>query len=132
MQEHVRWSAVLIVPRGDQFLALASGFRPRDTNFPGGDSSSEDRTPEETAVRQLYEETGLRAAPEDMNLLDQWVGSNGQDVYAYVVGNFTGRVRSSSEGKVFWTANMGLLTSRSAQHNESARHLLLLLKRVAA
>jgi len=132
MEERVRWSTVLVVPRGDQFIALARGFQPRDTNFPGGSSAPEDTCPEETAIRQLYEETGLRTTSEDMRLIDESIGEHGQPVYAYFVTTFSGRARSGCEGKVFWTAHLARLTSRYASHGEHAKRLLQKLQRVAA
>lgn len=109
------WSVVLVVPRANQFVAIARGFAPRNVNFPGGNRDPEDRTPADTAVRELYEETGLRTTPEFLRIIAKWKGSQGQDVYAFKVARYIGRLRSSTEGKVFWTSQLGSFISPTSE-----------------
>lgn len=130
VEEHVRWSVVLVVPRSNQFAVAARGFNPRDVNFPGGDSSIEDRTPEQTALRKLYEETGIRADVEDLKPMDDWKGDRGQPVHAFYVTVKNKRVRSGTGGKVFWTAALQRLTSRHSTFASYNERLLKLLQRV--
>lgn len=132
MQERVRWSTVLVVPRSEQFVVVARGFNPRDVNFPGGDSTVEDRSPEDTVIRKLYEETGLRVELDDLKCMDEWTGAHNQPVYAYYALKVVGRVRSGTGGKVFWTAALGRLTTKHCLFSEYNERLLRLLQRLAA
>ncbi len=127
-----RWSVVLVVPRGEQFVVIAKGFSPRDINFPGGDEEPGDRNPRATGVRELSEETGLITLPKHLKRLDTWEGDRGQAVYAFFVTAFHGRLRSSDEGKSFWTSNLTMLTGKGAQHAEYNKRLLVKLMRLAA
>ena len=128
----VRWSAVVVVPRGAQFLVVARDFQPQNINFPGGDSEPEDRTPKDTAIRELREETGLGTEARFVRLMDRWVGAQGQPVYAFFVTAFNGRERSSDEGKTFWTSQYPLLTSPHAEFREHNKRLLRTLTRIAS
>lgn len=131
MQNSVRWSVVLVVPRSNQFVVVARGFNPRDVNFPGGDAAVEDTGPEQTALRKLYEETGIRVEAEDLKDMDCWRGERGQLVYAYYVTlKNPRRVRSGTGGKVFWTAALHRLTGRHSTFAERNKHLLEMLQRV--
>jgi len=107
------WSAIVVVAKSpDVLLAVTRGFDTRDVNFPGGDAEPSDVTPADTAQRELYEETGLRATR--LRLVHQWPGDRGQVVYAFVADGFRGRLRASAEGKPFWTNKMRLLGPRSS------------------
>ena len=126
------WSVVVVVFKGSQsVLAITRGFNPRDPSFPGGDSELTDKTPAETARREMREETGLKAT--EMRRIDEWVGERGQPVYAFLVTKWkrSGRLRSSEEGKPFWTRPQRLLVP-SATYRHDARRLLSKLGRLAA
>ena len=126
MNHRPSWSSVIVVPRNVQFAVIARGFNVRNVNFPGGRRAEEDANPTDTAIRELREETGLFTAPEFLRLIDKWSGADGYPVYAYLVenGRFRGRVRSSSEGRAFWTAQTGLLTSPASEFRDYNRRLL--------
>jgi 8-oxo-dGTP pyrophosphatase MutT (NUDIX family) len=126
------WSAVVVVPRGEQFAVVARGFAPKNVNFPGGDRLAEDQTPVDTAVRELREETGLLTTPEYLRLMSVWTGSRGQRVYAYFATGFVGRLRSGSEGKAFWTAQLPLLLAPTSDFHKEQRALLQKLMRLSA
>lgn len=125
------WSVVLIVFNGPvSVLAISRGFNTRDPALPGGDSEPTDTSPAETAKRELYEETGLKAV--ELRCMDRWVGERNQPVFAFFVPKWTGsRLRASAEGKAFWTHPQRLL-GKGATYKESAKQLLLKLGRVAA
>lgn len=127
-----RWSAVAIVPRGEQYLVVARNFQPKDVNFPGGNSEPGDRTPKDTAIRELLEETGVGTQPEFVQLMDKWRGADGEPVYAFFVTAFTGRERSSDEGKAFWTSNLTSLTAKQSTFRVGNKRLLKKLLRLAS
>lgn len=122
------WSVVIVVPRASQYVALARGFNPRNINFPGGSRDLElDAKPVDTVVRELYEETGLRTSPEFVRLITTWNDPQKNPVYAYLVPQFLGRLRAGPEGRVFWTAQIGLFTSPSSEFSTEA---LLIFRRI--
>jgi 8-oxo-dGTP pyrophosphatase MutT (NUDIX family) len=116
-----RWSSVVVAFDGERVLAISRGFNPRDPALPGGDGEAGDTTPASTAAREMFEETGLRA--RELRLMDTWVGDRGQTVYAFFVPRWTGRIRSSSEGKVYWSS-LGNVLRRSATYRKDAKRLL--------
>lgn len=117
------WSVVLVVANGhNDVLAITRGFTVRDPAFPGGDSEPTDKSPAQTAQRELYEETGLKAL--EVSCIDRWVGERGQPVFVFYVPRFTGRrLRASTEGKPFWTQPKTLLM-KSAYYRDEAKRIL--------
>ncbi len=125
------WSVVVVVFKGPtSVLAISRNFNTRDPSLPGGDSEPEDANPAATAVRELFEETGIQAI--ELRCMDQWVGDRGQPVFAFFIPKWKGsRLRTSDEGKPFWTVP-GRLLIKSATYRDYAQRLLEKLGRVAA
>jgi 8-oxo-dGTP pyrophosphatase MutT (NUDIX family) len=123
------WSVVVVVFSGPyNVLAVARAFSARNPALPGGDSNPDDDSPATTAKRELYEETGIQAL--ELRCMDEWIGERGQPVYAFFVPLWKGvRLRTSSEGKPFWTRPPRLL-SKTAQYRDYAEHLLTKLGRL--
>ena len=123
------WSVVTVVFKGTQLiLAMSRSFNTRNPGFPGGDSEPHDVSPAATAKRELYEETGITAV--ELRCMDRWIGERGQPVFAFFVPKWKGvRLRSSDEGKPFWTRPNHLLMP-SATYRDDARRLLEKLGRV--
>lgn len=119
------WSVVVIVANGNNdLLAITRNFNVRDPAFPGGDSEPTDATPAQTAARELFEETGITAIAS--RCIDQWVGERDQPVFAFFVPKWKGRLRTSPEGKPFWTQPKTLLTKTAYYHEDSQRILMKL------
>lgn len=125
------WSVVVVVFQGPRFvLAISRNFNQRDPGFPGGDSEPEDENPAATAKRELFEETGVYAV--ELRNMAQWTSDRGAPVYAFFVPKWklpASRLRTSNEGKPFWTTPQRLLI-KSATYRETARLLLEKLGRV--
>lgn len=114
------WSVVVVVSNGNNdVLAISRGFNLRDPALPGGDSEPFDESPAQTAARELLEETGLKAL--EMRCFDRWVGERNQPVFAFYVPQWKGRLRTSSEGKPFWTQPKNLLSKFAYYHDEAKR-----------
>lgn len=112
------WAAVVVVISGPHVLAVARDFHPTDLNFPGGRADPGDKTPMQTAVRELYEETGIRA--QTLELLDRW-DHNGRPTYAYLATVWKGRPRSSPEGKACWVFPSAVTSKASTFHRANHR-----------
>lgn len=121
-----RWNVVLIVPVEDNVVAIARGFDPVDVNLPGGTDQYLDKSPADTARRELLEETGLIAV--DLELVDCWKLRDNSVTYAYLVKLFTGKIRSSSAGKTFLAKPRQLCTEECTFASKNVR----LLKRLKA
>lgn len=72
--------------------------------FPGGHVKPKESFVE-SAVREIYEETGLKISNLQLCGLKQWTHKDG--LYRYIVifyktNVFSGEIKSSDEGKVFW------------------------------
>lgn len=115
------WSVVVVVSNANNdVLAISRGFSVRDPAFPGGDSEPEDASPAQTAARELFEETGVTAI--DARCIDRWEGDRGQPVFVFFVPKWRGkRLRTSSEGKPFWTQPKTLVSKTAFYHDEARR-----------
>ena len=91
--ERRKFGACVVILRGNQFLALErsseSEFAPDKWGFPGG-GSDPGETPEETAARETYEETGLIV--NELVFLTMKVGNKGKFVYFFACDDFSGKV----------------------------------------
>ena len=116
------WSAVAVAFKGNRVLGISRQFNTRDPSFPGGDSEIFDEHPADTAKRELYEETGIEAVA--LRCIDQWTGERGQPVFAFHVTRWRGgRLRTSDEGKPFWTRPERLIVS-TATYRDDAQLIL--------
>jgi 8-oxo-dGTP pyrophosphatase MutT (NUDIX family) len=121
------WSAVAVVFKGNSVLGISRQFNTRDPGLPGGDSEIFDEHPADTAKRELYEETGIEAV--ELRCIDQWYGERGQPVFAFHVTRWRGgRLRTSAEGKPFWSRPERLIVNTATYRNEAQRLLTLLGK----
>jgi 8-oxo-dGTP pyrophosphatase MutT (NUDIX family) len=122
------WSVVIVVfnDRG-HVLSLTRNFDLRDLAMPGGHCAAVDVDPQQTAIRVLQEETGLRVktyadALQISDPIADWVGDLGQPVYAFRVYDVGGKLRTS-KGKPVWVRPK-MLFAASCTFREKARELL--------
>ena len=72
--------------------------------FPGGHIELKESFVEST-IREVYEETGLKVSNLQICGMKQWTQRDGSCRYVvifYKTNVFTGELKSSDEGKVFW------------------------------
>jgi len=124
-----RWSVVGVVADGDAILAIARGFKPYDTNLPGGTAEAYDPTPVDTLKRELLLKTGIQVV--GVQLIDTFDGAHDEPVAAYFVHQWAGKIRSGRAGKVFWAAPKQLITDRCT-FQETNERLLRRLERLTA
>lgn len=99
--------SVTYVKKGDRVLAVTRGRDGSDLNMPGGHvEPGED--PQEAAIRELWEETGIKA-DELFPVYTKVHG--GYLVTTYKVTSFHGHLRPSSEGIPSWERPEVLLSS---------------------
>jgi 8-oxo-dGTP diphosphatase len=113
-------AAVVLVVRDGKVLAVSRGKDYRNMNMPGG-GVEPGESPEEAAIRELEEETGLIAQnliPVCEDLLGDKV------VYFYRVTKFSGNLKSSHEGIASWEEPAALFAS---QYRESFKKVLACL-----
>ena len=59
--------------------------------FPGG-GAEKGETPEEAAIRETAEETGIKVLPEDLVFLEKVISPDKRDVHVFACKNFEGNV----------------------------------------
>ena len=71
--------------------------------FPGGHIEKNEPIVD-SVVREIYEETGLTISNLELCGIKHWIQENGARylVFLYKTNTYSGNIRSSSEGKVFW------------------------------
>lgn len=89
---------ILVTDGRGRFLAVLQHDKKRRVAFPGGHLEPGE-TPAQTAVRELFEETGLRAT--ELRELGRVVG-DGRETFLFAATT-TGMPRRSQEGAVLWT-----------------------------
>lgn len=73
-------------------------------SFPGG-HIEENESFVKSTIREVYEETGLTISNLELCGIKQWTNFDGQFRYIailYKTSSFSGQIKSSSEGEVFW------------------------------
>lgn len=99
--------SLTLVTKGDKILGVSRGKDLTDVNMPGGHVElGED--PQDAAVRELWEETGLHA----LKIVPLFIKRLGDKVInVYRVVSYEGDLRSSSEGTARWHDAEDLLRS---------------------
>jgi 8-oxo-dGTP diphosphatase len=89
---------------GDKVVAQIRKKNWAGIAFPGGHvEHGESFT--DSVIREVYEETGLKIESPILCGIDNWMCDDGSRyvILLYKTNKFTGELRSSDEGEVFWT-----------------------------
>ena len=80
--------------------------------FPGG--HVEDREPiVDSVIREMKEETGLDISDPCLCGIKEWINEDGSRyiVFLFTADRFSGELKSSAEGRVFWMEKEDILSS---------------------
>ena len=85
--------------------------------FPGGHVESGESFCA-SVIREVYEETGLTIENPRLCGIKEWENNDGSRymVLLYKTDQFSGEVRSSDEGEVYWTSLSNLTNLRLTEH----------------
>jgi 8-oxo-dGTP diphosphatase len=112
----IKLATLCYVRQGDQTL-MVHRIKNRNDMHEGkwnglGGKLEPGETPEECAIREIYEESGLKVRHPELKGLLTFPGfANDEDWYAFVfvVTEFTGELIDSPEGDLAWVDNSGLV-----------------------
>ena len=120
-------AAYCIIKKGSKILAVTRESNMEDLGFPGGQVELGER-PEDGAIRELYEETGLIGSDPRLIFVDN-SQEQGLVLYTYEVDDWSGSLRPSSEGTPMWVDPEDFITNkcRHADYNKKVLKFLRLL-----
>lgn len=77
--------------------------------FPGGHIEASE-TIVESAIREVYEETGLEITQPKLMGIKEWPLADGARyiVFLFKTNQYTGKIKASKEGDIFWTTRENL------------------------
>jgi len=98
---------VVLVDNGKILLLLRSGGWKTGFWGPPGGGADKGETPKQAAVRETFEESGLRIRPDDLKLLIQRTKHDFGMIYFYITDKFSGEgVALSHEHSAFSWVDM--------------------------
>ena len=85
--------------------------------FPGGHVESGESFAA-SVIREVYEETGLTIRNPQLCGIKEWENNDGSRyiVLLYKADQFSGELRSSDEGKIFWMERDSILSKKTTEH----------------
>ena len=94
--------------------------------FPGGHVESGESFCA-SVIREVYEETGLTIESPRLCGIKEWENTDGSRyvVLLYRTDNFSGELKSSDEGAVYWTSLSTLSTLRLTEHFDKVLEVYL-------
>jgi mutator protein MutT len=113
--KHIASCALLINDQG-KILGVSRKDDLNDWNLPGG-KAEPGETPEDTAIRETKEETGLDIS----NLVSVRKVRREGGVVSYFHADFSGQIASSEEGAVRWLHWNDLLRPENTFHKTNQR-----------
>lgn len=109
-------SCTLLINMEGKILAVSRRDDLNDWNLPGG-KAEPGETPEETAIRETKEETGLEIS--NLTLIRRVKRDSGY--VSYYHADFTGEITSSEEGAVRWLTWNDLLKTENTFHKTNQK-----------
>ena len=85
--------------------------------FPGGHVESGESFAA-SVIREVHEETGLHIENPQLCGIKEWENSDGSRyiVLLYKTNKFSGEIRSSEEGEIFWATREEILSRNMTEH----------------
>ena len=126
--ERIELTTLCLVRRGEQIL-LQNRVKADWQGYalPGGHVEPEESFTR-SVIREVWEETGLTVSGLRLCGVKQWTHQKGNYRYVvllYIADRFTGTLRSSDEGRIFWVSWDDLTTLPLADGFESMLQVFL-------
>ncbi len=93
--------------------------------FPGG-HVEEHEPVTDSVIREVREETGLTITDPRLRGIKEWIEPDGSRymVFLYTADHFSGEIKSSDEGKVFWLEKDEVLGAHWIWHMDALLRLM--------
>ncbi len=104
--QNITMTNICLIYKNDEVLVLdkVGDKEIVGITFPGGHIEKNESITD-SVIREIYEETGLTISNPILCGIKNWINDDGSRylLFLYKTDKFEGKLRSSSEGKVFWT-----------------------------
>ncbi len=104
-EQKVIMTNMCMIYRDDEILVLdkVDDEEIKGITFPGGHIEKNESITD-SVIREIYEETGLTICNPILCGIKDWVNDDGSRyiLFFYKTDKFSGKIKSSDEGKVFW------------------------------
>ncbi len=115
-------SVCVLLKNSDKFLGVARRENSSDFGLPGGKVDDTDSSPEEAAIRELEEETGIKVDTASLTQVFDMIcpgGKDGIDYHCttYSVDSWTGNPKQGDAGPVEWVTKERLVKGSFGGYN---------------
>lgn len=115
---NMKYTAQVVVMNNDnKILSVSRKDDFTDMNLPGGKMEEIDKDIIDTAIRELFEETGIVVLREDLVLV-YVIHKYGYMSYTYYAKNYTGDINHTEPHLVDWIDRETLLKGRYGMYNK--------------
>ncbi len=126
-KQEVTLTNMCLIYKNEEILVLDKIVDGKSTGitFPGG-HVEKDESFFDSVVREVFEETGLKISHPKLCGIKNWVEDDGHRyiVFLYKTNIFSGKIKSSDEGEVFWISKNDFHNAKLAYNTDRALKLM--------
>ena len=119
----LRYGSAVVICKGNEVLLVRHGDKSRHLTgvytLPSGEKELYDHDFEDTAVREVREETGLEITRQSLSrlghfdsIVERKRGEESVSLYLYTCDSFTGELKKQNETEPVWVEIAGVLSGK--------------------